>query len=149
MKGNKQSGFTLTELLVAVGVASIIGAVLVGSYRLGFLRESRLSSDARSLVSALNYARVRALEDKGYARVSQASLEMPIGPPEANVQKYGKVRFELEAEKEADLSFVDTDFVAFSGMHTAPFDAICDVPLRIHPGFRLRLCPCPGFHSSR
>lgn len=132
MRRNKQGGFTMTELIVTVAVAAIVGSVLFGAYRIGFLREAALSADARSLVSALNYARVRGLEDKEYARVVYAILTDPTGT-EGDETTYSKVKLELEAKKEADLEFEDNDFVTFSGLDMVPFSYLNDMAHRIHP----------------
>ncbi len=135
MRPKTQGGFTITELIIAVAVASIIAAILFGSYRLGFLREAALSSDARSLVTALNYARVRGLEDKSYARIAQVSLEqeVPNTGSQAGTKRYAKVQLELQGDTEAALDFLDGEFVTFAGLDMPPFSNLNDMSHRIHP----------------
>lgn len=54
-------GFTLVELMVTVSIASILLAVAVPSYQ-SIMRESRLTTQANELMTALHYARSEAVK---------------------------------------------------------------------------------------
>jgi type IV fimbrial biogenesis protein FimT len=56
-----QQGFTLIELLVTVGVAGILFAIAVPSFR-SFLQDSRSISQANLMVQSLNVARSEAIK---------------------------------------------------------------------------------------
>lgn len=134
MGRNRESGFTMGELLVVVAVAGIISALLVGGYRLGLLREAAMSADARSLVSALNYTRVRGLEDRSFARVINIYVDGGVPDPNnPDVTWYSKMICKLEAEKESDLKFYEGDFVSFTGMEKQPYIDLNEMAHVIHP----------------
>ncbi len=134
MGRNREHGFTVGELIVVVAIASIIAVMLFGGYRLGLLRDAALSADARSLVSALNYARVRGIEDRAFARVVNISVDgAEPDPDNPGVTWYSKMIFKLEAEEEPDLKYLDGDFVTFTGMEKPPFVDLNDMSHTIHP----------------
>jgi prepilin-type N-terminal cleavage/methylation domain-containing protein len=59
-----QRGFTILEVVVAVAVMGILVAIFMGTYRAGFYRGYAISTEARSLTSALNLARMRATQKR-------------------------------------------------------------------------------------
>lgn len=59
--GFVSKGFTLVELMVTVSIASILLAVAVPSYQ-SIMRESRLTTQANELMTALHYARSEAIK---------------------------------------------------------------------------------------
>lgn len=143
MEGNRQEGFTLAELLVVMAVAAIMVVAIMMSYRIGFMREAALSSDARSLVTALNYARIRGLENKDFARViTSASINGQTDPANPDVMWYGTVEFLLQADKESDLKYLDNDFVTFTGLED-PHTDLNDMAHRIHPKTGTDFVPQP------
>lgn len=56
-----QPGFTLIELLVTVAIAAIVLAIAVPNF-ITFVQNTRLTSQANDLVTALNYARSEAIK---------------------------------------------------------------------------------------
>jgi len=54
-------GFTLVELMITISIASILLAVAVPSYQ-SLMRESRLTTQANELMTALHYARSEAIK---------------------------------------------------------------------------------------
>lgn len=54
-------GFSLVELMVTISIASILLAVAVPSYQ-SLMRESRLTTQANELMTALHYARSEAVK---------------------------------------------------------------------------------------
>lgn len=54
-------GFTLVELMITISIASILLAVAVPSYQ-SIMRESRLTTQANELMTALHYARSEAVK---------------------------------------------------------------------------------------
>ncbi len=56
-----QRGFTLVELMIVLGLMSIIAAVAVPSFQ-SIIVSNRLASQANELVAALNYARSEAVK---------------------------------------------------------------------------------------
>jgi type IV fimbrial biogenesis protein FimT len=54
-------GFTIIELMVAVTVAAILGAIAVPAFR-SFLQNDRDAAQANSLVGSFNYARSEAVK---------------------------------------------------------------------------------------
>lgn len=60
----KQIGFTLIELMVTIAVAAVLLTIAVPSFRT-FVQSSRLSTQANSIVSALNTARSEAIKRDG------------------------------------------------------------------------------------
>ncbi|MXS86002.1 prepilin-type N-terminal cleavage/methylation domain-containing protein [Nitrosomonas sp. HPC101] len=54
-------GFTMVELMITISIASILLAVAVPSYQ-SLMRESRLTTQANELMTALHYARSEAVK---------------------------------------------------------------------------------------
>jgi type IV fimbrial biogenesis protein FimT len=58
---NTQRGFTLTELIITMVIASILAAVAVPAYQ-DFMRSTRMSTTANEVIAAFNYARSEAIK---------------------------------------------------------------------------------------
>lgn len=84
---NKQSGFTLMELLIVMVIMSILVAIATGSYasssRRG--RDNRRKNDLRSLVTALE----AYYNDKGQYPVGSAGVMMGCGALDAQACSWG------------------------------------------------------------
>ena len=59
----KNSGFTLMEMMVVIGIIGITAAIAIPSI-LSYLPKQRLNSGARGIYSAMQYARLRAVKEK-------------------------------------------------------------------------------------
>ena len=81
-----QRGFTLTEVLVTVGIGGIVLAIAVPAY-LNFLPRIRLKAACRAVISSMNYARVQAIRDGSawYVRFAPASGEFCILDDSGNI----------------------------------------------------------------
>jgi type II secretion system protein H len=65
---NKETGFTMVELLVVLAVMAIIsGAVIIAMGPA--LRDARLRTGCRTIMAALNYARSHAVTERTDTRV--------------------------------------------------------------------------------
>ncbi len=60
MKSQRQTGFTIVELLITLFVASILLAIAVPSYQT-LIRNNRLTSQINTFVTSLQYARTEAI----------------------------------------------------------------------------------------
>ena len=60
---DKDHGFTLVELLVAIAIAGIVMAVAVPAY-VSHLPRIRLKAACREVISCMQYARIQAIRDK-------------------------------------------------------------------------------------
>lgn len=65
----KDSGFTLTELMVAIAIIAILAAIAVPNF-IGWLPNYRLRSAAGDLHSAMQLARLRAVKENARVVVS-------------------------------------------------------------------------------
>lgn len=61
MSETNSKGFTLVELMITVSIASILLAVAVPNYQ-SLMRDSRLTTQANELMTALHYARSEAVK---------------------------------------------------------------------------------------
>jgi len=66
------AGFTLFELMVAIGVAGILMAIAVPALR-SFLQNDRLLTEQNQLVMSLNYARSEAIKEDASVWVCASS----------------------------------------------------------------------------
>ena len=66
--GYRQSGFTLTELIVALAVAAVMKVYAIPAFN-DFTVQRRIASDANSVISAVNYARSEAARLGGQVTV--------------------------------------------------------------------------------
>jgi len=57
----KDSGFTLLELMVVIGIVGILSAVAIPSY-FQWLPRHRVGSAARTVMSTLEFARINAVK---------------------------------------------------------------------------------------
>ena len=59
----KNSGFTLMEVMVVIGIIGIVSAIAIPSY-ISWLPKKRMSGAARDIYSVMQYARTRAVKEK-------------------------------------------------------------------------------------
>ena len=59
----KNSGFTLMEVMVTVGIIAIMSAIAIPNV-ISYLPKHRLNGGARDVYSAMQYARLRAVKEK-------------------------------------------------------------------------------------
>ena len=57
----KNSGFTLWEMMTVIGIIAVLSTIVMPNF-LGWVSNRRLSSAARDLLSALQYARLAAVK---------------------------------------------------------------------------------------
>ena len=62
MTMQKNSGFTLYELLAVIGIMAVLSAITIPNF-IGWLPKYRLASAARNLLSAMQYARLMAVKE--------------------------------------------------------------------------------------
>lgn len=82
----RQSGFTLQELMIALAIFFILGAVGVPNY-VGYVRNSELSNSTTSLFSDMYYARSEAIKRKtpvSLCRSADAKEAAPVCGGAAN-----------------------------------------------------------------
>ena len=60
---NRNSGYTLMEMMVTVGIIAIMSAIAIPNY-VSWLPKHRISGGAREIYSAMQYARLRAVKEK-------------------------------------------------------------------------------------
>ena len=65
----KNSGFTLMEVMVTIGIIAIVSAIAVPNY-MSWLPKHRMGGAARDIYSAMQYARMRAVKEKTRVTVS-------------------------------------------------------------------------------
>jgi prepilin-type N-terminal cleavage/methylation domain-containing protein len=61
MSLRKNSGFTLWEMMTAIGIIAVISTIAMPNF-LGWIPKYRLGSATRDLLSALQYARLTAVK---------------------------------------------------------------------------------------
>jgi prepilin-type N-terminal cleavage/methylation domain-containing protein len=59
---HKHSGFTLIELMVAIGIVGLLSAITVPNL-ISWLPKYRVGSAARNVISAVEFARLRAIRE--------------------------------------------------------------------------------------
>jgi type IV fimbrial biogenesis protein FimT len=69
MTMRKTSGFTLWEVMTVLGIIAVISTIAIPHF-IGWLPKYRLGSAARELLSAMQYARLRAVKDNVDVRVN-------------------------------------------------------------------------------
>jgi type IV fimbrial biogenesis protein FimT len=72
------SGFTIVELMITVGVASILTAIAVPSFS-QLMVNNRLTTQANDFVSAINYARSEAIKRNTSVSLCRASSASATG----------------------------------------------------------------------
>jgi len=65
----KNSGFTLMEVMVTVGIIAIVSAIAIPSV-ISYLPKHRMSGGTRDIYSAMQYARMRAVKEKTHVVIS-------------------------------------------------------------------------------
>jgi len=104
-------GFTLVELLLALGVASVLIAMAVPSFA-QFIAEQRLLNEARRVADAITLARSEAMKRNGHV-VMCASLPA-VDCPDIRHWHDGWVMF-ADPNGDADLDPDETPFVREPG----------------------------------
>ena len=66
---NKNSGFTLTELMVTIAVIAILGSLAIPNF-IAWLPNYRLKSGAEEIQSTLQLTRMTAIKENASAKVS-------------------------------------------------------------------------------
>ena len=79
MRRQRQSGFTLVELMVVVAIIAILGALIIGLS--GRTYGVNATSMSEQVVQSLNFAHTRALATRKIHRV-ELHFEITSGPPE-------------------------------------------------------------------
>lgn len=74
-----EDGFTLVELMIVGGIMLVIVSISFLAYQQGVRREYGLSQQARSLNTALQLARVQALDNKTAIVLTNAQSMAPVG----------------------------------------------------------------------
>ncbi len=65
----KNSGFTLMEVMVTIGIIAIMSAIAIPNY-ISWLPKHRMSGATRDVYSAMQYARMRAVKEKTRVTIS-------------------------------------------------------------------------------
>ena len=65
----KNSGFTLLEVMVTIGIIGIISAIVIPNV-LSYLPKHRMGSAARDIYSVMQYARIRAVKEKKHVVIN-------------------------------------------------------------------------------
>ena len=105
MKGSRENAFTLVELMAALFVMAVVAATVTGLYRSGFLVDSQQSQLERILITALNAARMRALNNQNAVAITSGQSRDFI----AAINMYEHVEFTA-----ANHGFTSGDKVTFS-----------------------------------
>ncbi|MBI5572904.1 MAG: prepilin-type N-terminal cleavage/methylation domain-containing protein [Desulfomonile tiedjei] len=105
MKRSRQNAFTLVELLVAMFVMAVVAATMLGIYRRGLLIDTEQSKLERTLITALNAARMRALNNQNAVTITSGqAVDYNVG-----IGMYEHVQFTT-----ANHGFATGDTVTFS-----------------------------------
>ena len=112
MKSSKD-GFTLVELMIVFTILAVIVAISLLAYQGGAKREYGLSQQARSLATALQLARMQALDNKTAIKITNAVSTDLMGT------WYRKVQITA-----ANHGVKAGDYVAISGLKIATIAAM-------------------------
>ena len=85
----KNSGFTLMEVMVTIGIIAIVSAIAIPNY-ISWLPKHRMSGATRDIYSAMQYARMRAVKEK---ILQNESLKVGHIITGNRLRKKGKVKF--------------------------------------------------------
>ena len=110
-----QRGFTLTEVLVTMGIAGAMLAVAIPAY-LNYLPRIRLKAACREVISSMNYARVQAIRDSSAWYVSFT----PSTGVLCVVDDSGNICRSVSLERFEGVSFGSNTPDAIDSNHTAP-----------------------------
>jgi type IV fimbrial biogenesis protein FimT len=80
----KNSGFTMTELMVTIAIISIVTSIAVPNF-LGWLPKYRLSSASRNILSAIEFTRLTAVR-----QYADAQIQFNVGNSSYTVSVNGR-----------------------------------------------------------
>jgi len=112
----KNSGFTLTELMVTIAVVAILASVAVPNF-IAWLPNYRLQNGAEEIQSALQLARITAIKENATATVTFDTANETY---QASVLKSGVVRIFRRGRMPAG---VDINSAVFGGGTFVQFDS--------------------------
>ena len=113
---HKNSGFTLTELMVTIAVVAILASLAVPNF-IGWLPNYRLQSGAEDIQSILQLARITAIKENATATVTFNTANETY---QASVLKSGVVQIFRRGRMPAG---VDINFAIFGGGTFVEFDS--------------------------
>ena len=82
----KNSGFTIWELMVVIGIVAIMSALAMPSY-IQWLPKYRAGAASRDVLSTLEYARINAIRTNANVNVSYAGKKLTVSNSEGTLHR--------------------------------------------------------------